>query len=163
MNLIVQDGLTHIGKSVDCVRAAIKYVRQSPQRRLAKFLEHFYELTLKVYVTPNIFLDDITSINAALNNCINGVHDIILVVMTKMMKCKFDKYYGSLEKCYMATVVVCLFDPRNKLEYVEVLLGDVYGKVEGKSMCAMIKASLVELYEDYVRIHASPEPHTLFE
>ncbi|GKC00986.1 zinc finger BED domain-containing protein RICESLEEPER 2-like protein, partial [Tanacetum coccineum] len=39
MNLIVQDGLSHIGKSVDCVRAAVKYVRQSPQR-LTKFKEY---------------------------------------------------------------------------------------------------------------------------
>ncbi|GJR01522.1 putative leucine-rich repeat domain-like protein [Tanacetum coccineum] len=136
-------------------------------RRLTKFLEHFYQLTLKVsgtlYVTSNSFLDDITSIEAALNNCINGVPDKNLVVMAKMMKCKFHKYYGSLEKCNMATVVASVLDPRNKFEYVEVLLGDVYGKVEGKSMCGMIKASLVELYEDYVRIHAPPETHTLFE
>ncbi|GKA80597.1 zinc finger BED domain-containing protein RICESLEEPER 2-like protein [Tanacetum coccineum] len=166
MNLIVQEGLSHIRKSVDCVRAAVKYVRQSPQRghfpdmivkivitemisrkrvcarfncwanvrRLAKFLEHFYELTLKVsgtlYVTSNSFLDDITSINAALNNCINDVCDKNLVVMAKMTKCKFDKYYRGLEKW--------------------------------KFMCGMIKESLVELYEDYVRIHASPEPDTLF-
>ncbi|GKB14705.1 zinc finger BED domain-containing protein RICESLEEPER 2-like protein [Tanacetum coccineum] len=240
MNLIVQDGLSHIGKSVDCVRAAVKYIRHSPQRlakfkeyaeiekcpstkslildvptrwnstylmldaaqkyerafarydsedrhyrddlektgvpiasdwanvrRLTKFLEHFYELTLKVsgtlYVTSNSFLDDITSIDAALNNCINGVPDTNLAAMAKMMKCKFDKYYGSLEKCNMATVVASVLDPRNKIEYVEVLLGDVYGKIEGKAMCAMIKASLVELYEDYVRIHASPETHTMFE
>ncbi|GKC18493.1 hypothetical protein Tco_1020643, partial [Tanacetum coccineum] len=53
-------------------------------------------------------------------------------------------------------------DPRNKLEYVEVLLGDIYGKVKGKTMCGMIKASLVELYEDYFTIHASPELDTLF-
>ncbi|GJU00853.1 zinc finger BED domain-containing protein RICESLEEPER 2-like protein [Tanacetum coccineum] len=116
-----------------------------------------------LYVTSNSFLDDITSIEAALNNCINGVPDKNLVVMAKMMKCKFHKYYGSLEKCNMATVVASVLDPRNKFEYVEVLLGDVYGKVEGKSMCGMIKASLVELYEDYVRIHAPPETHTLFE
>ncbi|GJX79044.1 zinc finger BED domain-containing protein RICESLEEPER 2-like protein [Tanacetum coccineum] len=112
-------------------------------RRLTKFLEHFYELTLKVsgtvYVTSNSFLDDITSIDIALNNCINGVPDTNLAAMAKMIKCK------------------------NKVEYVEVLLGDVYGKIEGKAMCAIIKASLVELYEDYVRIHASPETHTMFE
>ncbi|GKE05188.1 zinc finger BED domain-containing protein RICESLEEPER 2-like protein [Tanacetum coccineum] len=222
MNLIVQDGLSHIGKSVDCVRAAVKYIRHSPQRlakfkeyaeiekcpstkslildvptrwnstylmldaaqkyerafarydsedrhyrddlektgvpiafdwenvrRLTKFLEHFYELTLKVsgtlYVTSNSFLDDITSIDASLNNCINGVPDTNLAAMAKMMKCKFDKYYGSLEKCNMATVVASVLDPRNKIEYVEVLLGDVYRKIEGKAMCAMIKASLVSL------------------
>ncbi|GKB73573.1 zinc finger BED domain-containing protein RICESLEEPER 2-like protein [Tanacetum coccineum] len=242
MNLIVQDGLSHIGNSVDCVRAAVKYIRQSPQRlakfkeyakiekcpsikssildvstrwnstylmldaaqkyeraiarydsvdcyyrddlektgvpissdwvnvrRLTKFLEHFYELTLKVsgtlYVTSNSFLDDITSINAAFRGhyCINGVPETNLAAMAKMMKCKFDKYYGSLEKCNMATVVAFVLDPRNKIEYVEVLLGDVYGKINGKAMYAMIKASLVELYEDYVRIHASPETHTMFE
>ncbi|GJY94796.1 zinc finger BED domain-containing protein RICESLEEPER 2-like protein [Tanacetum coccineum] len=83
-------------------------------------------------------------------------------VMAKMMKCKFDKYYRGLEKCNMAKVVASVLDPRNKFEYVEVLLGDVYGKVEGKFMCGMIKESLVELYEDYVRIHASPKPDTLF-
>lgn len=240
MNLVVQDGLSHIGKSVDCVRAAVKYIRQSPQRltkfkeyaeiekcpstkglildvptrwnstylmleiaqnyerafsrydsddrhykddlektgvplssdwanvkRLTKFLEHFYELTLRVsgtlYVTSNSFMDDITSIDAALNNCVIGVLDKNLTVMVKMMKCKFDKYYGILEKCNMATVVASVLDPRNKFEYVEVLLGDVYGKVEGKSMSAVIKASLVEVYEDYVSIHAPPETHTLFE
>ncbi|GJV42630.1 zinc finger BED domain-containing protein RICESLEEPER 2-like protein [Tanacetum coccineum] len=136
-------------------------------RRLTKFLEHFYELTLKVsvtlYVTLNSFLDDITSIDAALNNCINGVPDTNLAAMAKMMKCKFDKYYASLEKCNMATVVASVLDPRNKFEYVEVLLGDVYGKIKGKAMCAMIKVSLVELYKDYVKIHASPETHTMFE
>ncbi|GKC29417.1 zinc finger BED domain-containing protein RICESLEEPER 2-like protein [Tanacetum coccineum] len=136
-------------------------------RRLTMFLEHFYELTLKVsgtlYVTSNSFLDDITSIYAALNNCINGVPNANLAAMAKMKKCKFDKYYGSLEKCNMATVVAFVLDPRNNFEYVEVLLGDVYGKIEGKAMCAMIKASLVEFYEDYVRIHASPETHTMFE
>nr|GEW70397.1 hypothetical protein [Tanacetum cinerariifolium] len=97
------------------------------------------------------FLDDITSIDAALNNCINRVPDTNLAAMAKMMKCN------------MATVVASVLDPRNKIEYVEVLLGDVYGKIERKAMCAMIKASLVELYKDYVRIHASPETHTMFE
>nr|GEV08489.1 hypothetical protein [Tanacetum cinerariifolium] len=156
MKLIVQDGLSHIGKSVECVRAAVKYNRQSPQRafarydsedrhyrddlektgvpissewanvrRLTKFLEHFYELSLKVsgilYVTLNRFLDDITSIDTDLNNFINGVPDTNLVAMAKMMKCKFDKYYGSLEKCNMAIVVASMLDLRNKFEYVEIM------------------------------------------
>ncbi|XP_071688737.1 zinc finger BED domain-containing protein RICESLEEPER 2-like [Rutidosis leptorrhynchoides] len=237
INLIVQDGLSHIGKSVDCVRAAVKYIRQSPQRlrkfkefaeiekcnstkslildvptrwnstylmletaqkyerafgrydieerhyredlekagvpmysdwanvrRLAKFLEHFYELTLKVFgtlhVTANDFLDDITSIDATLNNCLYD-NDKNLVAMEHLMKAKFKKYYGGLENCNMATIVASVLDPRNKFEYVEVLLGDVYGNTEMKVMCAMIKAALVELYEDYVRIHSSPDQSTM--
>ncbi|GJR63084.1 zinc finger BED domain-containing protein RICESLEEPER 2-like protein [Tanacetum coccineum] len=214
MILIIQDGLGHIGKSVDYVRVAVKYIRQSP-KRLAKFKEyagiekypstkslilnvptrwnstylmldtaqsyerafarydsedHHYRDDLRktsmsgiLYATSNSFLDDITSIDATLNNCINGVPDKNLAAMVKMMKCKFDKYYESLEKYNMATVVTSMLDPRNKFEYMEVLLGDVYRKIEGKAMCAMIKASLVKLYEDYVRIHALPETHTMFE
>ncbi|XP_071739175.1 zinc finger BED domain-containing protein RICESLEEPER 2-like [Rutidosis leptorrhynchoides] len=237
INLIVQDGLSHIGKSVDCVRAAVKYIRQSPQRlrkfkefaeiekcnstkslildvptrwnstylmletaqkyerafrrydieerhyredlektgvpmssdwanvrRLAKFLEHFYELTLKVFgtlhVTANDFLDDITSIDATLNNCLYD-NDKNLVAMAHLMKAKFKKYYGGLENCNMETIVASVLDPRNKFEYVEVLLGDVYGNTEMKVMCAMIKAALVELYEDYVRIHSPPDQSTM--
>ncbi|GKD32793.1 zinc finger BED domain-containing protein RICESLEEPER 2-like protein, partial [Tanacetum coccineum] len=121
-------------------RAFARY--DSEERHFRDDLEET-DLTLKVsrtlYVTSNSFLDDITSIDAALNNCINGVLDKNLAAMAKMMKCKFDKYYGSLEKW------------------------DVYRKIKGKAMCAMIKASLVELYEDYVRIHALPERHTMFE
>ncbi|GJZ18034.1 reverse transcriptase domain-containing protein [Tanacetum coccineum] len=69
----------------------------------------------------------------------------------------------SVETDRQAAVKIYFRPVSSKFEYVEVLLGDVYGKIEGKAMCAMIKASLVELYEDYVRIHASPETHTMFE
>ncbi|PWA36851.1 zinc finger BED domain-containing protein RICESLEEPER 2 [Artemisia annua] len=179
MNLILQDGLSHIGKFVDCVRAVVKYARQSPERlnkfkeyaeiemskhkrafsrydnedrhyrddlektsvpvssdwanarRLAKFLEHFYELTLKAYVILNSFLDDITSINAALNNCINGVHGKNLVLMAKMMKCKVDKYYGSLEKCYMETLLLVCLIREISLSMWKSYRGMFMGKLKG--------------------------------
>ncbi|GKG30640.1 zinc finger BED domain-containing protein RICESLEEPER 2-like protein, partial [Tanacetum coccineum] len=54
MNLIVQDGLSHIGKSVDCVRATVKYIRHSPQR-LAKFKE--YAEIEKCPSTKSLILD----------------------------------------------------------------------------------------------------------
>ncbi|GJT47309.1 zinc finger BED domain-containing protein RICESLEEPER 2-like protein [Tanacetum coccineum] len=67
-------------------------------RRLTMFLEHFYELTLKVsgtlYVTSNSFLDDITSIYAALNNCINGVPNANLVLLAKDEECNVLINYG---------------------------------------------------------------------
>nr|XP_043609582.1 zinc finger BED domain-containing protein RICESLEEPER 2-like [Erigeron canadensis] len=237
MNLIVQDGLSHIGKSVDRVRVAVKYIRQSPQRlrkfkefagiekcpstktlildvptrwnstymmletaqtyerafarydsedrhyrddlektgvpessdwanvrRLARFLQHFYDLTLKVsrtrYVTSNTFLDDITSIDAVLKSCITGVRDSGLVEMAKLMKSKYDKYFGSIDKCNMLTLVGSMLDPTRKKEYMEVLLVDVYGDLEGTSMSGMIEDFLYEIYEDYVRIHTPPDSPT---
>lgn len=54
MNLIVQDGFRHIGKSVDSVRAAVKYIRQSPTR-LKKFKE-FAEFE-KCSSTKSLILD----------------------------------------------------------------------------------------------------------
>ncbi|KAH7667126.1 Tam3-transposase (Ac family) protein [Dioscorea alata] len=38
INLVVNDGLKKIGNSIDCIRAAVRYVRQSPAR-LKKFRE----------------------------------------------------------------------------------------------------------------------------
>nr|GEX66664.1 hypothetical protein [Tanacetum cinerariifolium] len=130
INLIVQDSLGHIRKSVDCVRASVKYIRQSPQSYERAFSRydsedrHYRDDLEKIdvsgilYVTSNTFLDDITSIDAALNNCINEVPDKNLAAMAKMMKCKFHKYYGSLEKCNMATIVASMLDLRNKFEDV---------------------------------------------
>ncbi|XP_071728788.1 zinc finger BED domain-containing protein RICESLEEPER 2-like [Rutidosis leptorrhynchoides] len=61
INLIVQDGLSHIGKSVDRVRAAVKYIRQSPQR-LTKFKE-FAEIE-KCMSTKSLILDVLTRWNS---------------------------------------------------------------------------------------------------
>ncbi|XP_042436796.1 zinc finger BED domain-containing protein RICESLEEPER 2-like isoform X2 [Zingiber officinale] len=233
MNLIVQDGLNHIGESVERVRAAVKYVRQSPARiksfksfaeiekccstknlvldvptrwnstylmlettqayerafsrfdaenlhfredlentgvpriadwknvrRLIGFLEHFYDLTLKVsgtkYVTAHSFLDDITCIAVVLKKCLNEADDVGLKDMAKFMKSKFDKYYGVIEKMNMLVVVASVLDPRNKFEYLEVLFTDVYGKVDGSSIVQIVKESMNDLYDEYMRIHA---PH----
>lgn len=240
MNLIVQDGLSHIGKSVDCVRAAVKYIRQSPQRlrkfkefaelekcpstkslvldvptrwnstylmletaqnyerafarydsedphyqedlvktgvpifsdwanvrRMAKFLQHFYDLTLKVsgtnYVTSNTFLDDIISIDSVLKNCLSGVRDSSLSEMAKLMKSKYDKYYGSIEKCNMITLAASMLDPSRKRDYMEVLLVDVYGEGKGIAMCDLIEDFLYKLYEDYVRIHVPIDSPSMSE
>ncbi|KAG6538673.1 hypothetical protein ZIOFF_003801 [Zingiber officinale] len=129
-------------------------------RRLIGFLEHFYDLTLKVsrtkYVTAHSFLDDITFIAVVLKKCLNEADDVGLKDMAKFMKAKFDKYYGVIEKMNMLVVVASVLDPRNKFEYLEVLFTDVYGKVDGSSIVQIVKESMNDLYDEYMRIHA---PH----
>ncbi|KAG6482260.1 hypothetical protein ZIOFF_058891 [Zingiber officinale] len=118
-------------------------------RRLIGFLEHFYDLTLKVsgtkYVTAHSFLDDITCIAVVLKKCLNEADDVGLKDMAKFMKAKFDKYYGVIEKMNMLVVVASVLDPRNKFEYLEVLFTDVYGKVDGSSIVQIVKESMNDL------------------
>ena len=64
---------------------------------LVKFLEHFYEMTLKIsgshYVTSNIFFSKIAELFCLLND-LRGVDDISVRHMGLNMKLKFDKYWG---------------------------------------------------------------------
>ncbi|GKD18382.1 zinc finger BED domain-containing protein RICESLEEPER 2-like protein [Tanacetum coccineum] len=176
MNLIVQDGLSHIRKSVDCVRADVNtkgLILDVPTLWNTTYLmletAQNYERAFSRYDSEDChYRDDLKKTGVPVSTDWANVRRLakflehFYELTLKMMKCKFDKYYRGLEKCNMAKVVASVLDPRNKFEYVEVLLGDVYGRVEGKFMCCMIKESLVELYEDYVRIHASPKLDTLF-
>lgn len=114
-------------------------------------------------MTSNTFLDDITSIDVLLRNCCKGVYGSSLVEMAKLMKVKYDKYFGSIEKCNMLTLVSSMLDPTRKREYMEVLLVDVYGETGCTSMCDMIEESLYELYDDFVRSHAPPKTTSMSE
>lgn len=235
MNLMVQDGLRHIGNSVESIRGAVKYIRNSSKRladfkkyavmekclskkglsidcptrwnstykmlesaqhyeraferyeseqpsfaddlqntgvptsddwanarKMAGFLKHFHDLTKKVsgtlYVTSHTFLDDITSIFVILKKCLNEKDDVGLRNMAKLMKEKFDKYYGNIEKFNILMYVASVLDPRNKMEYLEILLSEVYGKVDGGAILNIVKDDINELFDEYVTIHSSPNP-----
>lgn len=129
-------------------------------RTLVTFLEHFYELTLKIsgtkYITANSFLDDISCIHGLLKDCLLNDDDE-LVNMAIQMKGKFDKYWGCPEKFNMLVFIASMLDPRNKFEYVDIVFNEMYGKEEGSKLAKMGKEAFFELFNEYKRIYA-PSP-----
>ncbi|GKC57962.1 zinc finger BED domain-containing protein RICESLEEPER 2-like protein [Tanacetum coccineum] len=72
------------------------------------------------------------------------------------MKPKFEKYYGEVENMNLLVYFSFILDPRNKYEFLDVIVDDHYGR-EGISVVVKkdyIKGKMKLLYEDYVRIHA---------
>lgn len=88
-------------------------------RKLARFLKQFYDVTLKVsgthYVTSHTLIDDIVTILVLLKVCITDTNDEGLSKMAKIMKDKFEKYFGDIRKTNMLLYIASVLDPRNKL------------------------------------------------
>lgn len=231
INLVVNDGLKSIRKSIESIRAVMRYVSQSPAR-LKKFrecvvaekiesqkllcldcptrwnstylmldvaqiyeraferfaledsymiqdfdsiptsidwrkcrylnqvLENFYDLTLKVsgskYVTCNTFFQDISGMNAVLNEMMqNDNHEVATLALG--MKEKYDKYWGNIEKMNMLIFVAPILDPHIKFDYVEFVLLKMYGQYEGARMASLAKEALGDLYVEYKKLNSPSE------
>ncbi|KAG8477524.1 hypothetical protein CXB51_031036 [Gossypium anomalum] len=199
VNLIVVEGLKEMNKSIERVRGAVRYVRQSPARLqkfkecvvvekieckkmlcldvctrwnstylmldtaqnferaferfeeqntnfraelergegwpsvddwtnvkdLRDFLEHFYEVTLRIsgtsYVPSNNFFDELSEIDILLRNAqLNS--NVDFNVMAIKMKEKYDKYWGDIDKMNLLMFVAYVLDRRQKLKYLEFAL-----------------------------------------
>lgn len=70
-------------------------------RKMEKFLEAFYKLTLRVsgslYVTSNVHFHENGELSCVLKLLVES-DDIVLAMMEKRMKSKFEKYWGAPEK-----------------------------------------------------------------
>ncbi|KAH0689722.1 hypothetical protein KY289_017080 [Solanum tuberosum] len=79
------------------IAGSIQYEDWANVRNITKFLEKFYELTLKVsgsrYVTCNVHFEDICELDAYLKVCMTS-DDVDLSKMASGMKEKFKKYWG---------------------------------------------------------------------
>ncbi|XP_073030651.1 zinc finger BED domain-containing protein RICESLEEPER 2-like [Primulina eburnea] len=94
-------------------------------RKMEKFLEAFYNLTLRVlgssYVTSNIYFHEIGELSCVLKLLVES-DDSVLATMAKRMKFKFDKYWGAPEKMNKMIFIACVLDPRFKFDYVAFVL-----------------------------------------
>ncbi|GMI87890.1 DAYSLEEPER [Hibiscus trionum] len=124
----------------------------SSVRNLRDFLEHFYEVTLRVsgtsYVTSNNFFDELTEIDILLRDAQSSV-DIDFSVMAMKMKDKYDKYWGDIDKMNMLIFVACVLDPRQKLNYLEFALSEMYNSEKSSEVMQKLKDTLFELYDEY--------------
>ncbi|CAN4091465.1 unnamed protein product [Withania somnifera] len=122
LNLIVQDGLKEIGQVI-------------------KFLETFYELTLKVYgskyVTNNVHLVEIAELDLILKEMMEK-EDSNLKKMAENMRDKFRKYWGEPDKMNKMIFISSVLDPRNKLYYVPYAIVDMFGKEIGDKLCTSL-------------------------
>ncbi|KAH0645237.1 hypothetical protein KY284_033121 [Solanum tuberosum] len=99
------------------IAGSIQYEDWANVRNITKFLEKFYELTLKVsgsrYVTCNVHFEDICELDAYLKVCMTS-DDVDLSKMGSGMKEKFKKYWGTPEKMNKMLFIASVLDPRNK-------------------------------------------------
>ncbi|KAL2240214.1 UNVERIFIED_CONTAM: hypothetical protein Sindi_0662600 [Sesamum indicum] len=77
-------------------------------------------------------------------------NDVELNEMTRKMKEKYDKYWGSIEKMNMILYYVVILDPRHKLEFIEFNFDKLYGGTEKRNvMKEQVRDGLYELFNDY--------------
>ncbi|XP_052883503.1 zinc finger BED domain-containing protein RICESLEEPER 2-like [Gossypium arboreum] len=121
-------------------------------KNLRDFLEHFYEVTLRIsgtsYVTSNNFFDELSKIDillldAQLNN------NVDFNVMAIKMKEKYDKYWGDIDKMNSLMFVAYVLDPRKKQKYLEFALSEMSSFEKACEMMQKLNESLYELFDDY--------------
>ncbi|XP_073294475.1 zinc finger BED domain-containing protein DAYSLEEPER-like [Primulina huaijiensis] len=82
--------------------------------------------------------------------------DFELSLMAKRMKEKYDKYWGSTEKMNMILYYAVIFDPRDKLEFVEFSFDRMYGSVgKNETMKEQVRLGLYELFDNYKLRHSN--------
>ncbi|XP_052477246.1 zinc finger BED domain-containing protein RICESLEEPER 2-like [Gossypium raimondii] len=121
-------------------------------RNLRDFLEHFYEVTLRIsgtsYVTSNNFFDEFSEIDILLRDAqLNS--NIDFNVMAIKTKEKYDKYWGDIDKMNLLMFVACVLDPRQKLKYLEFALSEMSSSEKACEMMQKLKESLYELFDEY--------------
>ena len=77
--------------------------------------------------------------------------------MAFSMKAKCDKYWGDPQKLNLLIFIIIVVDPRDKLEYMELILKHIYRDFMGGSLNCNVKTALYELFDDYC---ASSKPST---
>ncbi|KAM3221584.1 zinc finger BED domain-containing protein RICESLEEPER 2-like [Capsicum annuum] len=111
-------------------------------RNVIKFLERFYELTLKFsglrYVTYNFHFEDTCELDAYLKVNMTS-DDLELRKMAMGMKEKFKTYWGTLENMNKMIFIASVLDSHNKFEYVSFALEELLGKEKEKKYSKSFK------------------------
>ncbi|KAJ9543902.1 hypothetical protein OSB04_023609 [Centaurea solstitialis] len=122
---------------------------------LVVFLKTFYEMTIRIsrslYVTSNSFLSEISDLSCIIDDMLKSVSEI---------EKKFGKYWGDPEKMNMVIFFANILDPRDKVEYMEDLMKQMYGEARGKSCFENVKSNFTRFFEEYVLTYSESIPST---
>nr|GEU81963.1 zinc finger BED domain-containing protein RICESLEEPER 2-like [Tanacetum cinerariifolium] len=112
-------------------------------KKLCHFLKAFYEITLRIskttYVTSHALVNELATIRDLLRKQLDcEIHDEQpldkhLYDIAKTMQPKFDKYYYEVENMNLLVYFAFVLDPRNKYDFLDVIMEDHYGR-EGLSV-----------------------------
>ncbi|KAI3853214.1 hypothetical protein MKX03_020549 [Papaver bracteatum] len=130
-------------------------------RSFVRLLKRFYEATLKfsglTYVTSNLFLDELISINDILQEWVK--HDnMLLADMADWMVLKYEKYWA-VDKINKMLYIVALLDPRCKEAYLRFALREllkdnqVTVDQEVHDMMKSIKLVLTNMFDEYALLY----------
>jgi hypothetical protein len=107
-------------------------------KKMADFLEHFYDLTVRVsttlHITAHTFFHEIGEVHLLIKSWLNST-DELQSAMGRRMKDKFDKYWG-------------LWHPSNNSIENENDRGRAKGKGKDKENLNLLIFSLVVLIQD---------------
>ncbi|KAK8675828.1 hypothetical protein V6N13_033891 [Hibiscus sabdariffa] len=123
-----------------------------------------FTITRDVY---QLYLDERIKLKQYLkSSCSKLSVDIDFSVMAMRMKDKFDKYWGDIDKMNMLIFGACVMDLRQKLNYPEFALIEMYNAEKSSEVMQKLKDTLFELYDGYKpqvssdRGQSSVEKHT---
>ncbi|XP_038704672.1 zinc finger BED domain-containing protein RICESLEEPER 2-like [Tripterygium wilfordii] len=122
-------------------------------KRLVTFLQYFYQLTLKVsgtsYVTSNQFFHDLSVLFYVLKE-MKSSDDPQMSSMADKMIGKSKKYWGGRSnKLNILLIVVVVFDPRYKLQYVTLALKEMYTEQIAIEVAEKVKSTTLKLFNEY--------------
>ena len=127
-------------------------------KKMVNILKNFYEITLRIsgslYLTANSFFNEISDLNCMLNEWQKST-DITVVSMGHSMKLKFEKYWGDPEKINTLIFLANILDPRDKLEYMEFSLKEMYGDDTGSMLYTIVKSDLNLMFDEYMKLNCS--------
>ncbi|XP_072147896.1 zinc finger BED domain-containing protein RICESLEEPER 2-like [Setaria viridis] len=129
-------------------------------KKMAEFLEHFYELTLRVsatqHVTSHTYFHEIADVLILLREWCQSC-DSIRKDMGKRMLTKYYKYWGDKKEDMLNLVIFfCVaIDPRYKLsDYTKMATLEMFGHEIGQELWAVVNKSFHALFEEYKNLYA---------
>nr|XP_009763023.1 PREDICTED: zinc finger BED domain-containing protein RICESLEEPER 1-like [Nicotiana sylvestris] len=121
-------------------------------KRIARILEIFYNLTLKVsgslYVTSNAHFLEIGQVFVYLNRLITSEDEFLSEMASSKWK-KFEKYWGEPKKMNKMIFIACLLDPCYKFTTVSFVLKKMFGD-EGTIIEKEVHTYMSSLFNEYV-------------
>ncbi|XP_059658578.1 zinc finger BED domain-containing protein RICESLEEPER 1-like [Cornus florida] len=148
LNLIVKDGLSELKVSIARIRGVVRWNSTYMMLNVALKFQKAFESSL--YVTANVYFHEVCLIERELSDCIKNL-DPRLAIAAKI-KVKFDKYWGSIEKVNMMSVVAIVLDPRFKLNYVGYCYSQVYDYNMVNALIEKVIGVLKRIYREYEKL-----------